>query len=79
MSEEHDIVPTLRMFDGLYMNLAADEIERLRNQLAAVRDEVKNVRRFHFQHNPANTGLAIGFNSILAKIDDLPRGRVIND
>jgi hypothetical protein len=26
----HDIVPSLRMFDGLMMNLAADEIERLR-------------------------------------------------
>ena len=25
-----DIVPTLRMFDGLMMNKAADEIERLR-------------------------------------------------
>lgn len=26
----HDIVPTLRLFDGLLMNKAADEIERLR-------------------------------------------------
>ncbi|MDR6389159.1 hypothetical protein [Paraburkholderia phenoliruptrix] len=26
----HDIVPTLRMFDGLMMNIAADEIEKLR-------------------------------------------------
>lgn len=79
MSDERDIVPTLRMFDGLYMNLAADEIERLREQLAAVRAEVVRVRRFHFDHNSANTGLAIGFNSILAKIDDVPRGSVIND
>jgi hypothetical protein len=31
MSQEHDIVPTLRMFDGLLMNKAADEIERLRS------------------------------------------------
>lgn len=28
----HDIVPTLRMFDGLMMDKAADEIERLRNR-----------------------------------------------
>ena len=28
----HDIVPTLRMFDGLMMNKAADEIERLRQR-----------------------------------------------
>lgn len=28
----HDIVPTLRMFDGLMMNKAADEIERLRKR-----------------------------------------------
>ncbi|MFM0503896.1 hypothetical protein [Paraburkholderia caffeinilytica] len=30
MDSNHDIVPTLRMFDGLMMNKAADEIERLR-------------------------------------------------
>lgn len=28
----HDIVPTLRMFDGLVMSKAADEIERLRER-----------------------------------------------
>lgn len=30
MDANHDIVPTLRMFDGLIMGKAADEIERLR-------------------------------------------------
>jgi cytochrome c553 len=30
----HDIVPTLRQFDGLLMGKAADEIERLRTALA---------------------------------------------
>ncbi|MFM0058566.1 hypothetical protein PQR64_23370 [Paraburkholderia phytofirmans] len=30
MDSNHDIVPTLRMFDGLMMSKAADEIERLR-------------------------------------------------
>ena len=34
MDSNHDLVQTLRMFDGAYMNLAADEIERLRAQLA---------------------------------------------
>lgn len=34
MDSNHDIVPTLRMFDGLMMNKAADEIERLRSLLA---------------------------------------------
>jgi hypothetical protein len=34
MDSNHDIVPTLRMFDGLMMNKAADEIERLRALLA---------------------------------------------
>lgn len=33
MDPNHDIVPTLRMFDGLMMTQAADEIERLRAQL----------------------------------------------
>jgi len=28
----HDVVPSLRMFDGLMMNKAADEIERLRKR-----------------------------------------------
>ena len=31
--QNQDIVPTLRMFDGLMMKQAADEIERLRAQL----------------------------------------------
>lgn len=31
--QNQDIVPTLRMFNGLMMNQAADEIERLRAQL----------------------------------------------
>lgn len=30
----HDIVPTLRMFDGVMTGLAADEIERLRKRVA---------------------------------------------
>lgn len=62
----HDIVPTLRMFDGVMMDKAADEIERLRSQVEAARFEVESVRRFHFAHNPANTGLAAGFNAILS-------------
>ena len=33
MDSNHDIVPTLRMFDGLMMNKAADEIEQLRARL----------------------------------------------
>jgi hypothetical protein len=33
MDPNHDIVPTLRMFDGLLMTQAADEIDRLRAQL----------------------------------------------
>jgi hypothetical protein len=34
-------------------------------------EEVKLVRRFHFNHNPANTGLATGFNSILDSLEAL--------
>ena len=37
IDSNHDIVPTLRMFDGLVMGHAADEIERLRKELAALR------------------------------------------
>lgn len=33
MDSNHDIVPTLRMFNGVMMDKAADEIERLRAQL----------------------------------------------
>lgn len=33
MDSNHDIVPTLRMFNGLIMGQAADEIERLREKL----------------------------------------------
>ena len=33
----HDIVPTLRMFNGLVMNKAADEIEALRDLLRSAR------------------------------------------
>lgn len=38
----------------------ANEIESI-NTAKLVRD----IRRFHFQHNPANTGLAAGFDHIL--------------
>ena len=34
MDSNHDIVPTLRMMDGVYTGLAADEIERLRARVA---------------------------------------------
>ncbi len=34
MDSNHDIVPTLRMMDGVYTRLAADEIERLRARVA---------------------------------------------
>jgi hypothetical protein len=34
MDPNFDIVPTLRMFDGLMMNKAADEIESLRLEVA---------------------------------------------
>ena len=34
MDSNHDIVPTLRMMDGVYTGLAADEIERLRVRVA---------------------------------------------
>lgn len=36
MDPNHDIVPTLRMFDGLIMGQAADEIERLRRRIVAL-------------------------------------------
>lgn len=34
MDSNHDIVPTLRLKGGVYMSLAADEIERLRARVA---------------------------------------------
>lgn len=36
MDSNHDIVPTLRMMDGVYTRLAADEIERLRVRVAVL-------------------------------------------
>ncbi len=39
MDSNHDIVPTLRMFDGLMMGQAANEIERLRK----IEDELRDV------------------------------------
>ncbi|BDD90911.1 hypothetical protein PanNE5_03510 [Pandoraea sp. NE5] len=36
MDSNHDIVPTLRMMDGVYTGLAADEIERLRARVAVL-------------------------------------------
>jgi hypothetical protein len=60
--------PTL--FDD--MAEAADEIARLRAENEALREallkaerRVRLARRFHFAHNPANTGLAASFNGIL--------------
>lgn len=35
----HDIVPTLRMFDGVMMGKAADEIESLRVQVAELKKD----------------------------------------
>ena len=40
----HDIVPTLRMYDGVMMKLAADEIEVMREQIHALRDLLKSAR-----------------------------------
>lgn len=40
----HDIVPTLRMFDGLMMNKAADEIERLRQREFILTDLLRSAR-----------------------------------
>ena len=44
MDSNHDIVPTLRMFDGLMMGQAADEIERLRKTEAELRDVLTSAR-----------------------------------
>ena len=69
MDPNHDIVPTLRMMDGLLMTKAADEIERLRFT-AVGRTEgfdraIRRMRRRYFDNNPANTWLAIAFNELL--------------
>lgn len=40
----HDIVPTLRMYDGVMMKLAADEIEVMREQIHALRDLLRSAR-----------------------------------
>jgi len=40
----HDVVPTLRLFDGLMMNRAADEIEALRKRQATLVDILESVR-----------------------------------
>jgi hypothetical protein len=51
---------------------AAAELARLRAENEALREallkaerRVRLARRFHFAHNPANTGLAASFNGIL--------------
>lgn len=44
MDSNRDIVPTLRMFDGLMMGQAADEIERLRKTEAELRDLLTSAR-----------------------------------
>jgi hypothetical protein len=46
----HDIVPTLRMFDGLLMNKAADEIARLRKR------EYKLMELLRSAHSDAGIG-----------------------
>jgi len=65
MSKEHDIVPTLRMFDGLIMGQAADEIERLRGVQTTVDLNIRRGRAFYFKYNPENTTLATIFNGLL--------------
>ena len=44
MDSNHDIVPTLRMFDGLMMGQAANEIERLRKVEIELRDVLTSAR-----------------------------------
>ena len=61
----HDIVPTLRMFDGLMMNKAADEIEHLRDVQMGVDLNIRRMRAFYFRHNPPNTALAVIFDGLL--------------
>lgn len=69
MDPNHDIVPTLRMMDGLLMTKAADEIERLRFTAVGRTENfdraIRRMRRRYFDNNPANTWLAIAFNDLL--------------
>lgn len=65
MDPNHDIVPTLRMFDGLMTGRAADEIERLRGIQTGVDLNIRRARAFYFRLNPPNTTLAIIFNALL--------------
>jgi hypothetical protein len=44
MDSNHDIVPTLRMFDGLMTGQAADEIERLRKRVDELSDLLTSAR-----------------------------------
>jgi hypothetical protein len=54
------------------LQVVRDELAARDARLTAARSEVESVRRFHFAHNPPNTGLAAGFNSILDAIDGKP-------
>ena len=71
MDSNHDIVPTLRMFDGLMMGQAADEIERLRKREIELVDLLTSARaiaeRFgnntHWERFSARLGAA-GISSI---------------
>lgn len=44
MDSNHDIVPTLRMFNGAMMDKAADEIERLRAREKVLCDLLTSAR-----------------------------------
>ena len=71
MDPNHDIVPTLRMFDGLMTGQAADEIERLRKRVDELSDLLTSARaiaeRFgnntHWERFSARLGAA-GIGSI---------------
>lgn len=65
MDPNHDIVPTLRMFDGLMTGKAADEIERLRGIQTGVDLNIRRARAFYFRLYPPNTTLATIFNALL--------------
>lgn len=66
IDSNHDIVPTLRMFDGLMTNIAADEIEALRARVkeleacaaasaqASGRESIEAVQRQRLQERFAN-------------------------
>lgn len=56
-----DIVPTLRMFDGLIMGQAADEIERLRSDLAAERGRREEIEAKWAAMKKHPNSLALGF------------------